>query len=121
MNADAVLNWPEIVFLTVFIVLVFGVPSLVAWASYSKGKFVERFDLSELWTHQHRIDKLAVILLGSWWAHTSAMVLETLLRTTQTQDWTTYQLWALPIIAKMLGPKSEAPVKPYNPTAGIVG
>ena len=97
----------EMVFLGVFLALVFGVPSLVAWASYSDRSIVEKFDLSELWLHHGRVDKLAVILLGSWWAHTSAMILETLLRMTQTQDWTTYQLWAIPIIAKMLAPKSN--------------
>lgn len=112
------MSWIDIIFLSVFISLVFGIPSLVVWASYSKLTFVKEFDLRELWLHQGRIDKLAVILLGSWWAHTSAMILETLLRTTQTQDWTAYQLWAIPIIAKMLAPKNGND-KPKEPTMGI--
>jgi hypothetical protein len=112
MNADAIISLREIIFLSVFAVLVFGVPAMVAWASYS-----DRFklDLTTLWTHQGRVDKLAVIIVASWWIHSCAMILETMLRTTQTQDWTTYQLWAVPIIAKMVTQafgSSETPDKP---------
>ena len=109
MNADDVISLQEIIFLSVFAVLVFGVPALVAWASYNPNM---RLDLTPLWTHQERIDKFAVILIGSWWLHSSSMVMWTLLRTVQTADWTTYQLWALPIIAKMLVPQGTTPDKP---------
>ena len=91
----------DYIFLGVFFILTFGVPTAV-WIT-SSNPHVE-FDVSTLWTHQGRVDKFAVIILGSWWAHTSAMVLETMLRTVETQDWVTYQLWALPIIAKMFAP-----------------
>ena len=105
MNIDNVLNWSEIIFLTVFILLVFGVPSIVVWTSYSD-RF-KQFDIRTLWTHQGRVDKLAVIILGTWWTHSAAMILETLLRTVHTQDWVTYHLWAIPIITKMLAPKGD--------------
>ena len=101
MTAENLLLLKEFIFLGVFAILVFGVPALVAWASYSD-KF--KIDLTTLWTHQNRVDKLAVIILGTWWAHTCAMVTETLLRTVETADWTTYQLWALPIMAKTFAP-----------------
>jgi hypothetical protein len=97
----------EIVFLTMFTLLTFGIPSAVVWASYSERGALKDFDIRDLWMHQGRIDKLAVIILGSWWAHTSAMVLETLLRTVETQDWVTYQLWAIPLIAKIYAPTKE--------------
>ena len=100
VNADNIITLQEWIFLIFFIVLVFGVPSLVAWLSYSE-KF-KRFDLRSLWEHKERKDKLAVILMGTWWLHSCSMVMWTLLRTVTTADWTTYQLWALPIIAKML-------------------
>jgi hypothetical protein len=99
----------EYIFLGVFFLLVFGVPTLVWIASNAPN--IE-FDVSTLWTHQERVDKFAVIILGSWWAHTSAMILETLLRTVETQDWVTYQLWAVPIIAKMFSPTGTPPPPP---------
>jgi len=37
------------------------------------------------------------------------MVMWTLLRTVQTQDYVTYMGWALPIIAKMFSPSGGAP------------
>ena len=106
MNADAVITWQEIIFLAVFAVLVFGVPALVAWASYNPNM---RLDLTSLWTHQNRIDKFAIILMCSWWLHSSSMVMWTLLRVVSTADWTTYQLWALPIMAKMFAPSGTPP------------
>lgn len=100
MNADGVITLAEALFLFMFVLLVFGVPCLVAWFSYSD-KF-KRFDLRSLWEHNDRKDKLAVILMGTWWLHSCSMILWTLMRLVTTADWTTYQLWALPIIAKML-------------------
>ena len=94
------------IFLFFFVVLVFGVPALVVWASYSSYKALEGFDVSTLWTHQERIDKLAVIILGTWWVHTSSMILWTLLKIITTTDYVTYMGWAIPIIAKMFAPKN---------------
>jgi hypothetical protein len=98
----------EFAFLGVFLMLVFGVPALVVWASYNEGERFKQFDVSTLWTHRDRVDKFAVIILGTWWSHTCAMVTETLLRTVETADWTTYQLWAIPIMAKMFAPSGSA-------------
>ena len=56
-----------------------------------------------------RIDKFAVIVLGSWWIHSSSIIMWTLLRTVQTADYATYMGWALPIIAKMFAPSSPPP------------
>ena len=109
MNADNVLTLTEAIFLFFFVVLVFGVPALVAWASYSSYKALAKFDVSELWLHQGRVDKFAVIILGTWWVHTSSMILWTLLRTVETQDYVTYIGWAVPIIAKMWAPKNGSP------------
>ena len=109
MDANNILTLAEYIFLFFFVVLVFGVPTLVALASYSSYKALAKFDVSELWLHQGRVDKFAVIILGTWWVHTSSMILWTLLRTVQTQDYVTYIGWAVPIIAKMWAPKNGSP------------
>jgi len=96
----------ELIFLVVFCVLVFAVPCLVAWATYSEAS---RLDLRSLWTHQERVDKFAVIILGTWWVHTSSMILEVLLRTVTTNDFMSYTAWAIPIIAKMFAPSAGQP------------
>src|SRR5882672_1018608 len=98
MSANEIITRQEIIFLLVFGVLVFVVPIVVAWATYSEHS---RIDLRSLWTHQERIDKFAVIILGTWWVHTCSIILEVLLRTVSTQDFMSYTAWALPIIAKM--------------------
>ena len=111
MNTDGILTLWEIIFLIIFVLLVFGVPSGVAWISYSE-KFA-KFDLRSLWEHQGRKDKLSVILMGTWWLHSCSMILWTLMRAVTTTDWITYQLWALPIVAKILNdawaPKTPPP------------
>lgn len=109
MNADGRIDVSEAIFLTVFFILVFVVPALVIWASYSKNRRLENFDISDLWTHKNRVDKFAVIILGTWWIHSSSMIMWTLLRTVQTQDYATYMGWAIPIIAKMFAPPGTAP------------
>jgi len=93
----------EFIFLLVFGVLVFVVPIMVIWLSYKPSV---DFDASTLWTHQGRVDKFAVIILGTWWIHSSSMVMWTLLRTVKTEDYLTYTLWAIPIITKMFSPQS---------------
>lgn len=106
MDADGVLSIQELIFLGVFASLVFVVPIFVAWASYSEKS---RIDLRSLWTHQERIDKLAVILMVTWWVHTSSMILWTLMQKVVTADYLTYTLWAAPIIVKMLAPSQGPP------------
>ncbi len=113
MNADDAISVQEIVFLAVFFTLVFVVPALVAWASYNPRL---KFDLADLWTHQERVDKFAVIILGTWWVHTSSMIMWTLLRTVTTADYATYMGWAIPIIAKMFAPAGTPP--PPSDNAG---
>src|SRR6266851_7897700 len=79
----------EFIFLGVFFALVFVVPIIVIWLSYKPSV---DFDASTLWTHQGRVDKFAVIILGTWWIHSCSIILWTLLRTVQTTDYLTYQL-----------------------------
>lgn len=104
----------ELVFLGVFFTLVFLVPIAVIWASYRP---TMAFDITPLWTHQGRIDKFAVIILGTWWVHTSSIIMWTLLRTVQTTDYLTYMGWALPIIARMLAPQNGRPAETPAPRA----
>ena len=96
----------ETVFLSVFFTLVFIVPAVVVWATYCESC---SFDLRDLWTHQGRIDKFAIIILGTWWIHSSSMIMWTLLRTVTTADYATYMGWAIPIIAKMFAPPGTPP------------
>lgn len=91
----------EWVFLFVFFFTVFVIPSLVVWATYCERCVI---DLRELWMHNGRLDKFAVIILGTWWIHSSSMILWTMLRTITTADYATYMGWAIPIIAKMFAP-----------------
>lgn len=99
------LAWQEIGFLILFGLLEFGVPIYVVWASYSVKC---RLDLRTLWVHQERIDKLAVIMIFTWWTHTSSIILWTFLQKITTTDYLTYMGWAIPIIASMFN-KSEPP------------
>jgi hypothetical protein len=99
----------EFIFLGVFFSLVFVVPIIVIWASYSP---VLGFDVSALWMHQNRLDKFAVIIVGTWWIHSCSMIMWTLLRTVQTADYATYMGWAIPIIAKMFAPQGNPPAPP---------
>lgn len=99
MLESALNGHAERLFLLVFFLLYFGVPALVAWASYSKR--LQWVDMRDLWTHNGRADKLAVIILGTWWVHTCSMILWALSKTVSTADYVTYMGWAIPIIAKM--------------------
>ena len=124
MDANNVVNPTEWIFLFFFVVLVFGVPALVVWASYSSYKALAQFDVSQLWLHRGRVDKFAVIVMGTWWLHSSSIILWTLLRTIQTQDYVTYMMWGTLIIGKMIvakngETKTENPIQ--SPTQGIVG
>lgn len=106
MNVDNVFTLAERMFFGMFIFLYFGVPALVVWMSYG-----ERFkiDLSSLWTHNHKADKLAVIILGSWWVHTCTIILWTMTKVVTTADFVSYMGWAIPIIAKMFAPAKDSP------------
>lgn len=107
MNAAGIPNFAEITFLLVFMTLVFIVPAIVVWASYSE-KF-SKFDVSTLWVHKERIDKFAVVFIGTWWIHSCSMILWALLKTVQTADYITYMGWGLAILAKMWAPKNGLP------------
>ena len=96
----------EWIFLFVFFFTVFVIPSAVVWATYCD-KCV--LDLRELWMHNARLDKFAVIILGTWWIHSCSMIMWTLMRTVQTADYATYMGWAIPIIAKMFAPTNTPP------------
>lgn len=111
---EAEITRQELIFLAVFAVLVFVVPCFVAWATYSEHS---RIDVRSLWTHQERIDKFAVIIMGTWWVHTCSMILWTLMRTVSTADYATYLGWAIPIIAKMFAPGTEPPKIPEEKKA----
>mgnify|MGYP001596780144 FL=1 len=99
----------ERLFLWVFFLLYFGVPVGLAWISNSEWT---KIDVSALWTHNDRPDKLAVIILGTWWVHTTTMILWTLSKTVTTADFITYMGWAIPIIAKMFAPSGNPPQEP---------
>jgi len=107
VNADNIITLQEGIFLFFFVVLVFGVPATVAWASYSTYRALAKFDVSELWLHKGRVDKFAVIVVGTWWLHSCSIILWTLLRTIQTQDYLTYMIWGTLIIGKMMASKNE--------------
>lgn len=105
----------EFMFHALFFVLYFGVPGIIAWLSHSSRPFAQSVNMSELWTHNGRADKLAVILLGSWWVHTCSIILWTLTKTISTTDFLTYMGWALPIIAQMV--TRDRPSTPNDKTA----
>lgn len=96
----------EKLFLSVFFFLYFCVPGLIVWASYCEKCAI---DMRDLWTQNGRADKLAVIILGTWWIHSCSMILWTLTKSITTTDYLTYMGWALPIIAKMFSPNGHPP------------
>ena len=101
----------EYLFHGVFFVLVFGVPVFLAVASASESRYMRGIDVSALWTHNGRPDKFAVIILGSWWVHTTAMILWILTKQINDTNVTQYMSWAIPIIVRMFAPQSP-PQKP---------
>ena len=111
MITDGASTTEEWIFLSVFFTLVFIIPAIVVWATYCEKC---AFDLRDLWTHQERIDKFAVIILGTWWIHSCSMIMWTLLRTVQTADYATYMGWAIPIIAKMFAPSGQQTNEPKS-------
>lgn len=101
----------EYIFHSAFFVLFFGVPLYLAWASYSANRWI---DVSVLWTNHAtgKVDTLLVIVIGSWWVHTCAVILWTLSRTVTTADFTAYMGWAIPIIASLFAPRRDPPDVP---------
>jgi len=114
VKLDGATTFEEAIFLIVFFALVFFVPAIVVWATYSERGGLKNFDLRELWMHQNRIDKFAVIILGTWWIHSSSMIMWTLLRTVLTQDYATYSgIWGAAVIAKIyFSPERQHPQDP---------
>lgn len=91
------------IFLGLFFFLYFGVPALLVWASYCEKCAL---DLRDLWTQNNRPDKLAVIILGTWWIHSCSMILWSLTKTVTTTDYLTYMGWAVPLMVKFFSPNS---------------
>jgi len=123
VNLDA-LDLKDLSFYIMFAVLYFIVPWIVVKASYSKKT---NFDLRSLWERKggKSIDGLFVILICTWWVHTSSMILWTIVQRVQTQDYVTYMAWGTLILAKILGQafgngKAEpsAPIIPAQPQPG---
>jgi len=106
MNADGVVTESEWIFLLVFALMIFVIPMLVVWATYSDRKLTKSVDLSDLWMYGGKLDKFSVIVMGTWWVHTSSMVMWTLLKTVATQDYATYSgIWGTLLIAKIFATK----------------
>ena len=114
IDADGLLSLRELIFLGVFALLEFGVPVFMIWASYNERN---RIDVKSLWVYGGQIDKLAVIIMGTWWTHTSSMLLWTLQGKVSTADYVTYMAWAIPLIAKMFVPVAPAGAAPAVPPA----
>lgn len=103
-------NAKEILFHTVFFVLIFGVPTILVWLSYSDKDIAAGFDISALWkTEDGHLDKLFIIVLGTWWLHFCAVTLWTLSRTVVTADFVTFMGWGIPIVARMFVPGQPKP------------
>ena len=95
------LNPKEVAFYVMFGVLYFVVPFIVVVASYSKRV---KFDLSDLWVYNERIDLFRVMVLIAWWAHTSSNILWTIQQQITTADWLAYAgVWVAPVIVRMVG------------------
>ena len=105
----------EDIFIFMYLFLYLGVPAMLVWMTYCE-RF-QKFDLSALWVHRGRVDKLAVIVVGSWWVHTCSMILMMLSSTAASADYGLYMGWAIPIIAKMFAPQQAAPEEPAKPGA----
>ena len=103
------MTWEDRIFLWVFFVLVFGVPAAVVWASTRKKGAFATFDWSSLWIYHDKVDKFAVIIMGTWWLHSCSIILWTLKHAVTTADYVTYMGWAIPLIAKMWAPKNGPP------------
>jgi hypothetical protein len=102
MNFDATINLSEIIFLFFYCILIFGVPALVVYATYSESRPFKQVDLKELWSYNKKLDIWRVIAGGTWWVHTSSMIMWSLVRTVETKDYLTYMTWGTLLIAKMI-------------------
>ena len=112
----------DLSFYIMFAVLYFVVPCLVVKASYDDRY---KFDVRSLWERKNgKLDGLFLILLVTWWVHTSSMILWTIVQKVQTQDYVTYMAWGTLILAKILGQAfgtsngNAQPVTPTQPQPG---
>lgn len=101
------MNVGDYIFHGVFFVLVFGVPIFLAWASATDNDRVKVVDVSDLWKHDGKIDKFAIIILGTWWVHTCAAILWILTKQFTNENVVQYMGWAIPIIARMWAPSAS--------------
>jgi len=100
MSLDAI-NFKDLSFYIMFVVLYFIVPWALIEATYSQKC---RIDLKPLWTYKKVLDKFAAFLVIAFWCHTSYMVLWTLTQKVTTGDWLAYAgVWVTPILVKMVG------------------
>lgn len=91
----------DFAFHIMFVVLFFLVPWLLVKMSYDDRY---KLDVSDLWTFNKHIDLFRVIVLSAFWAHTSSMILWTLVRQITTADWVAYgAIWVTPVIVRMVG------------------
>jgi hypothetical protein len=95
------LDFRDLSFSIMFVFLYFIVPWALIEATYND-KF--RIDLKPLWIYKNKLDKFAVIIIIAFWAHTSYMILSTLIQKVTTADWLAYAgVWVAPILVKMVG------------------
>jgi hypothetical protein len=117
------LDFRDLSFSIMFVFLYFIVPWALIETTYNE-KF--RLDLKPLWIYKNKLDKFAVIIIIAFWAHTSYMILSTLIQKVTTADWLAYAgVWVAPILVKMVGAafgnghKEETPVQPQQPGASL--
>lgn len=98
------LDLREIAFYVMFMVLYFVVPFIVISASYSNRV---KFDIRSLWERKGggALDGLFIIAIGTWWIHSSSMILWTIVQKVQTADYVTYMGWGALVIGKIIADK----------------
>jgi hypothetical protein len=81
---------------------------VLVWLTYTERNIGVGIDLTDLWTNDAgKLDRLFVIVLGTWWLHFCAVTLWTLSRTVVTADFVTFMGWGIPIIARMFAPAKK--------------
>ena len=95
----------DLAFYIMFVVLYFVVPWIVVSASYSERC---KFDVRSLWERKGgggKLDGLFLIAIGTWWVHTSSMILWTIVQKVTTGDYVTYMGWGALVIGKIIADK----------------
>lgn len=91
----------QLSFYIMFVVLYFIVPFIVVRMSYDSRY---KFNLSDIWTFNGRIDLFRVMVLIAWWSHTSSNILWTVVQHITTADWLAYAgIWVVPVLVRMVG------------------